>query len=313
MTHVYYDKVFSGYTLLGCGATAGTDSVFYTPRSTFDDLTKSSRTISLPTTAPIRPTTTVTDGASTSTAAPAPPASGGSSTNVGAIAGGVVGGLAGIVMIIGAIMFFVRRKAAGKDAGPNATDVSPAAATGFNGGNDKLAPNTPGGYNGIPTASAAPLVPGAGGYDGGFYDNMRQQTPSPMAPYGAGAAAAAYGMASPQQQHPHNSYYNPASPQQQMGQYPGSPTSAYDQQQQQQYQAYHPSGVSNTASGAGGFLGAPIPPNHTGERSSTASSEPLLQPSPQRPVTVAHEMSSEPGRHFTAELDGTHAAKEMAA
>ncbi|KAK0735495.1 hypothetical protein B0T21DRAFT_367912 [Apiosordaria backusii] len=84
LTHIYND--LKPYTLMGCGVAAGSDVVYATV---------------LPRTGPSTTTTssTSTTGTNTNTPGPTEPPSGGSSTPIGPIVGGVVGGIAALALI----------------------------------------------------------------------------------------------------------------------------------------------------------------------------------------------------------------------
>lgn len=153
--------------------------------------------------------------------------------NAGAIAGGVVGGLAAVVLIIGAIMFFVRRGQSKDSSAANGNGVTSQSVAGS--GPSPPPPTSPSpAYNsGVPASlnSTAPLV-GGGASGGTFYDNRasmvqppqygyeQQRTPSPQPQM----QQTPYGMQQPMQP---NQFLQP-------GQYPNSPTSAFAQPTQQQ-------------------------------------------------------------------------------
>ncbi|KAI1753482.1 hypothetical protein F4782DRAFT_77701 [Xylaria castorea] len=115
VTHSYdanfYDPLYGAY-FIGCAAKAESGDIVASPGSSGSDTTSTNSHSTFTTTDGVR-TTTVTvsipgnDGSST--AVPSP--SGGSgSKNVGAIAGGVVGGVAGLALIIAAIFLFLYRR-----------------------------------------------------------------------------------------------------------------------------------------------------------------------------------------------------------
>ncbi|KAK3299267.1 uncharacterized protein B0H64DRAFT_95835 [Chaetomium fimeti] len=108
-THLYQDEALVGYTLLGCAVAAGTGQVWYS----------SSR--ETPTPSPSRSPTPITDpstfsddptrtpdpiSSTTSTATPPPVES--SSTPVGAIVGGVVGGIGALALIVLGVWWLMR-------------------------------------------------------------------------------------------------------------------------------------------------------------------------------------------------------------
>jgi len=133
LTHKYAsDDIFSGYTLLGCGQTAGSDVVYYTSTGRAAPTTTTTR--------PRSTDSTTTPGTVTTTSAPptttAASSSGGAP--VGAIAGGVVGGVAALSLIALGVFFIIRRGKQPRDGGAHsaagissAQGQSPAPGSGM--------------------------------------------------------------------------------------------------------------------------------------------------------------------------------------
>ncbi|KAH8891368.1 hypothetical protein GQ53DRAFT_746884 [Thozetella sp. PMI_491] len=175
ITHKYAtdDPYFSGYTLLGCAVAAGSDTVYYEPKDVQSTSSKSLKAGNTATTATGGAggavTVTVDPGSSTSTSASSG-GGGGSSTPVGAIAGGVVGGVAGLGLIGAAIFFLIRHNS--KKKNQQSPAVAPAVAPGQ--GPPPIAPGAPG---------YPPQQPPMGQYPPqGAWDPNQQTPPGGFAP-----------------------------------------------------------------------------------------------------------------------------------
>ncbi|KAK4147149.1 uncharacterized protein C8A04DRAFT_24945 [Dichotomopilus funicola] len=166
MTHVYQES-WAGYTLFGCGVAAATDKIWYQaldkPSSTSSSSTTSAESTS--TTSTSTSTSATETSSSTPSPTPGPAPNGGSSTPVGPIVGGVVGGVA-VLALIGAGIWAIRRHSK-KSKQVNPDPAAAAAAAG------NIPPNGPNGPNG----PASPVSP---------YDNNGMSQP----PYYTGGAAA---------------------------------------------------------------------------------------------------------------------------
>ncbi|KAK0613448.1 hypothetical protein B0T14DRAFT_279402 [Immersiella caudata] len=185
ITHIYRDTAgaataLRGYTLLGCAVAAGTDSVYYNP---FIFSTSSSRRT---TSFPIAPTVTTstssatTNRATTTVTQSSTPVPVSSSAPVGAIAGGVVGGVAAISLIIFGIWFLIRQNNKSKDD-IGAQPPTPGAPPAFAGYNNGAVGGTP----------ATQMPQPANGY----FAPAQHQPEVAAVGAGAGFAAAAMGMA----------------------------------------------------------------------------------------------------------------------
>ncbi|KAG8159283.1 hypothetical protein KVR01_010944 [Diaporthe batatas] len=114
-THLYEDDVFTGYTLLGCGVAAGTDSVVYSPTlsgpssapSTSSTSTSVSSTSASSTS---RLSTTGSTTTSNNPTTPPAPNSTNSPASIGAIVGGAVGGVAVIALFALVLVLLLRRR-----------------------------------------------------------------------------------------------------------------------------------------------------------------------------------------------------------
>ncbi|KAK0643086.1 hypothetical protein B0T16DRAFT_176734 [Cercophora newfieldiana] len=128
ITHIYRDTsgaatALQGYTLLGCAVAAGTDSVFYNP---FIFSTSSPRRTTPITTAPISISSTSTSARATTTVTQTPtPTPASAPTPVAAIAGGVVGGVAALSLIIFGIWFLIRQNNKSKDENDQPSPPAP--------------------------------------------------------------------------------------------------------------------------------------------------------------------------------------------
>lgn len=117
-THLYEDDVFTGYTLLGCGVAAGTDSVVYSTTLSMDSLSSKSSTssssdsssTSASSTNTSRTTTTGSTTTSSDSATPPGPGPTDSSAPIGAIVGGAVGGFAVIALFALGLVLLLRRR-----------------------------------------------------------------------------------------------------------------------------------------------------------------------------------------------------------
>lgn len=127
--------MFTGFTLYGCGVAAGTDSVDYSATLSASSASGSSLTVSGLQTSLDVATTTLSNSARSSSAASDTSASspttsvltsatksGGSSTPIGAIVGGAVGGVAVIALFALGLVFLLRRRrrSSGQNGGPSA-------------------------------------------------------------------------------------------------------------------------------------------------------------------------------------------------
>jgi len=178
ITHVYKDTkgaatALSGYTLLGCAVAAGTDSVYYNPFifSTSSSSTRRSAN-SEPTTTPglLNPTSSTSARATTTVTQTPSATSVPAATPVGAIAGGVVGGVAAISLVIFGIWFLIRQNKKHKDETPSPGGPPPP---GYNTGP----------MGGTPATQMSQNSPPAGGYFG-------QQHQPEIAPVAGFAAVA---------------------------------------------------------------------------------------------------------------------------
>lgn len=174
MTHIYQDQQ-SGYTLFGCGVAAATDKIWYSPLDGPSSSTSSSTTSEESTSTTETSTSASASESETETASsapsptPGPAQSGGSSTPVGPIVGGVIGGVAVLALIGLGIWAIKRHSDKNKQINP---DPSAAAAAGNIPPHQQQPPNGPNGPNG-PASPASP------------YDNNSMSQP----PYYTGAAA----------------------------------------------------------------------------------------------------------------------------
>ncbi|ROV89493.1 hypothetical protein VPNG_10158 [Cytospora leucostoma] len=130
-THLYNDDTFRGYTLQGCAVAAGTDSVVYS--ATLSSVSSSSRksssaangftTVSSSTRGSDPATSTLTTSTPTSRSSPAP---------IGAIVGGVVGGIAVIALFALGLVFLLRRRR--RDPGPKGNQTAQQTSLSQSGG-----------------------------------------------------------------------------------------------------------------------------------------------------------------------------------
>ncbi|KAH8898769.1 hypothetical protein GQ53DRAFT_836820 [Thozetella sp. PMI_491] len=106
MTHTYQGSDYSGYTLLWCNVAQGTRPIYYEAQDTATSTDSSSSASST-----ANPPTTTSDGSgaastSSTTSTPNASSSSGSSTPVGAIVGGVIGGVA-LLALLGFLGWFI--------------------------------------------------------------------------------------------------------------------------------------------------------------------------------------------------------------
>ena len=136
ITHLYQDSALRGYSLLGCAVAAGTGQIWYTPFITSTSPTSSSTPA---TTSAPSSTSQQTPPSSTATTifiTPSPQPDNGSSTPIGPIVGGVVGGLGAIALIILGIWMLMRhndkqkKEAAAAAAAAAGTTSPPPPPTG---------------------------------------------------------------------------------------------------------------------------------------------------------------------------------------
>ncbi|KAK4238899.1 hypothetical protein C8A03DRAFT_43438 [Achaetomium macrosporum] len=250
-THTYADPVFTGYTVINCGVAAGTGPVYYTPlTSSTSSSSDSSSTTSTTSTSSISDSTSTSSSSTSPPNRTDPPSDGSSSTPVGPIVGGVVGGLGAIAMILLGIWALIRHNNKQKSKAAEAAAAAAAAAQQHH--------------------SQPPLPPGAGHQDphmSQYYGAAAGAGFSPMdprasvakppvyapsmgnSPYGPGPdhAVSSVGGSPPHSPspgyHPHGTPSPPPQPgqfgQQQQPQAYGdmSPGAAYQQQGQQGYGA----------------------------------------------------------------------------
>lgn len=162
--HLYQDPRWTGYTLWGCARSQRTDFVYYTPtqltsttsstssRSTSSSTTSTDDTSSSSSASP-------TQSADPSTSTSPVPVAHSKSTPVGAIVGGVVGGVGALALIGLALFFLLRKKKSGGDA------AAPAAGGGT-----------------TPAPGQGPPPPGAP--VGGYYDPNQPQMAQQQQQYG---------------------------------------------------------------------------------------------------------------------------------
>ncbi|KAL2169856.1 hypothetical protein VTG60DRAFT_5534 [Thermothelomyces hinnuleus] len=137
-TYIYQDRVFTGYTLLGCAVAAGTGKVWYTAldtSSTSSSSTSESSTTFFYTssTSPSSDSSTSTSSSTSTTTPPVPPDPD-PDTPVGAIVGGVVGGLGAIALIILVVWALLRQRNKQKNAAAAAGVIHPPPAPPAGGG-----------------------------------------------------------------------------------------------------------------------------------------------------------------------------------
>ena len=178
ITHVYKDTrgaatALSGYTLLGCAVAAGTDSVYYNPFifSTTSSSTRRTTSTNTDTTPGLGNPTSSTSAKTTTTVTQTPSATSvPAATPVGAIAGGIVGGVAAISLIIFGIWFLIRQNKKHKDETPGPSPGGPPAP-GYNNGP----------MGGTPATHMSQNSPPAGGYFG----QQHQPEVAPVAGFAA--------------------------------------------------------------------------------------------------------------------------------
>ncbi|KAI7781577.1 hypothetical protein LA080_014610 [Diaporthe eres] len=141
-THLYEDDTFTGYTLLGCAVAAGTDSVVYSPTLSMSSLSSKSSTSdsssltssfgveatssSAPRASNVGSTTTTSSNPASTTAVAR---SGSSSAPIGAIVGGVVGGVAVVALFaLGLVLLLRRRRSHQAPASDPYTPMNPPGA-----------------------------------------------------------------------------------------------------------------------------------------------------------------------------------------
>ncbi len=146
MRHIFADSTYFGYTLVGCGRTSGSDLVYF--QSTTSSTSSSSST-STTTTSSTSAATTTPPAATTSTA----PADSGSSTPIGPIVGGVVGGVAALGLIGLGIFFIVRKSGRQSPTPPPPPTTAPAAPGGY-GSPPQMAQGYPPSQGFVPPAEA---------------------------------------------------------------------------------------------------------------------------------------------------------------
>ncbi|KAL2179157.1 uncharacterized protein P884DRAFT_298284 [Thermothelomyces heterothallicus CBS 202.75] len=138
-TYIYQDRVFTGYTLLGCAVAAGTGKVWYTALDTSSTSSSSTSESSTTTFSDTSSTSTSSDSStstsssSSSTTPPVPP-NPDRGTPVGAIVGGVVGGLGAIALIILVVWALLRQRNKQKNAAAAAGVIHPPPAPPAGGG-----------------------------------------------------------------------------------------------------------------------------------------------------------------------------------
>ncbi|KAI1312783.1 hypothetical protein F5Y03DRAFT_339148 [Xylaria venustula] len=119
VTHSYvnasfYDPLYGAY-FIGCASKAASGDIVASLVSTTSQSTFTTTNGIITATVTI----TIPGNNGSSTAVPSGSSKSPNSTNVGAIAGGVVGGVAGLTLIVAAILFFIyRRKKRAKDSNP---------------------------------------------------------------------------------------------------------------------------------------------------------------------------------------------------
>lgn len=312
VTHIYHDKAFTGYSLFGCAAAPGTDTVFYTPLSA-SEFTGGQPSLSVTRTSagfiPSAPAATVTVVAS-STGSASGSSSGSGGAPIGAIVGGAVGGVAILAAAVFAIVFCMRRKgkkdpdAAATAPGPNGPGPSPGAMPPMHQQQNGFYPPTASSYDGRSSMAKPGYDVSGAAYDanGSPISPPPQQPPSPT-PYGVAATPNAmyHQQQQQQQQYPYGSEQQ--QPLLQPGQYPNSPTSAYSGAASSSLSARE---AGNTSSF---YAYGNLSPNHTGGTSSPPQQQPQMQTVPQH-YPAAHELPPETRQHFTAELDATRKEEE---
>ncbi|KAK4113742.1 hypothetical protein N656DRAFT_796969 [Canariomyces notabilis] len=115
-THKYQDDGLIGYTFLGCAKADGTGKVWRTPTPSPTSTSSSSSSLSSSSSSTTTISTTVSSSSNSSNAtpiAPHEPSSSSSSVPIGAIVGGVVGGLAAIALILWGIWALRRQNSRG--------------------------------------------------------------------------------------------------------------------------------------------------------------------------------------------------------
>ncbi|KAK3896663.1 hypothetical protein C8A05DRAFT_39792 [Staphylotrichum tortipilum] len=128
ITHLYQDTNLKGYSLLGCAVAAGTGQIWYTPKVSSTSTRRSTSVSTTSSSSSSSTTTSSTSSSSSSTPPPTPnPGPDDNKTPIGAIVGGVVGGLGAIVLIVAVIWLLVRQNNKQKKA---AAAAAAAAAAG---------------------------------------------------------------------------------------------------------------------------------------------------------------------------------------
>ncbi|KAL1902734.1 hypothetical protein Sste5346_001177 [Sporothrix stenoceras] len=224
VTHYYADDVFTGYMLLGCGKTEAVDKVWYLPTSdsSSSSSTSSKSKKSTSTTSPSSAPATSTSPSTPTSPLPSTSPTGSTSkkSNAGAIAGGVVGGVAGLALIGLGVFFLLRRNNTNKVNNVGGAPGAPGAGA-------------PGPNGGQPPMGQQPYYVAPGGGD-----------PNTAGYAAAGAAAggvAGLGAAAAYQQHQQQdpNLYNPN---QQYGGYPPQQSPPIQQQDAKLYDPYNPNG-----------------------------------------------------------------------
>ncbi|KAK4219443.1 hypothetical protein QBC37DRAFT_135895 [Rhypophila decipiens] len=240
LTHIYAGDVAEGYTLLGCGVAQGTDKIYYTafdesssassssPSSTDTSATKSESSSSSST------RTGLLGPGATNTPPVTQSSGGGSSTPLGAIIGGAVGGVAALALIGFGIFFLVRQNNKRKANIAPATAAAAAPPSG---------PGSPGGPGPDPASPAGTTPAMAQHGHQSYYDptgagfaHLDPRASIAKPPYGFDQGVSPPASPPPPGQSPGAVYSNTPSPP--PGQ-PGYPQQGYGQQQAG---AYSPQG-----------------------------------------------------------------------
>jgi hypothetical protein len=318
VTYVFSDATYSGYTLFGCGKTATRVAVYANPLTSSITTTSSSLRTTPTTPTTTTPTTfsipsTSTDDPFTSTPTPTPAPAASNSTPIGAIVGGVVGGIGkfppmsiqepfafgmtnmtstgALALITAGIFFLIRRNKKDANANANASTTNPQMQS----------PPPPGNQGPFGPAVAGGMYAAQQSPQPQMAQQQPQQQPQQMTGYPPPVGYAAAGAYPPPgfdprssiAKHPYDmsqSSYDPslASP-------PGSPPPQQSPVPPYSGVGYGPGGVPyNAQQQQQVYSPSPVSPNSTGYNNAPHTGQNTAYPNNSGPHTPATHVSELP-------------------